>query len=102
VGTEPDVDETELAAKENSKNMFDELEALTAPKAPDLCSKINWYLSTDIEDVHDAVMWWTERKSMFSMLSWMVLDYLTIPGECFSLPSFPTIVTEILSNVSSC
>ena len=67
-------------------NMFDELEALAAPKASDLRGEIDRYLSTDVEDVRDALMWWSLRKSMFPMLSRMALDYLTIPGECFPLP----------------
>jgi hypothetical protein len=82
--------------------MFDKLEALAAPKASDLRSEIDRYLSTDVEDVRDAVMWWSERKSMFPMLSRMALDYLTIPGKSFSPLSFPTVVTDILSNLSRC
>jgi hypothetical protein len=71
--------------------MFDELEALAAPKASDLRSEIDRYLSTDVEDVRDAVMWWTERKSMFPILSRMALDYLTIPGECSHRRHFPLV-----------
>ena len=89
--TKPDVDETVPAAKEKPKNMFNELEALAAPKASDLRSEIDRYLSTDVEDVRDAVMWWTERKSMFLILSRMALDYLSIPGECSHHRHFPLV-----------
>jgi hypothetical protein len=69
--TEPDVDEVELAARETSKNMFDELEALAAPKASELHGKINQYLSTNIEDVHNALKWWSQRRLMFQCyLGW--------------------------------
>jgi hypothetical protein len=64
-----------------SQNMFDNMDDLLAPKISDSCGELDRYLSTNVEDVCDPLMWWTERKSMYPALSRMALDYLTIPGE---------------------
>jgi hypothetical protein len=64
-----------------SQNMFDNMDDLLAPRISDSRGELDRYLSTDIEDVRDPLMWWTERKSMYPALSRMALDYLTIPGE---------------------
>jgi hypothetical protein len=70
--------------------MFDDLEALSAPKPSDLHGEIDQYLATNIKDVCDAIMWWTERKSMYLALSQIALDHLTIPGESHHIVSFCT------------
>jgi hypothetical protein len=64
-----------------SRNMFDNMDALLVPKNSDARGELDRYLSTDVEEVNDAVMWWTERKGMYPALSRMALDYLTILGE---------------------
>jgi hypothetical protein len=61
--------------------MFDNMDALLAPKISDAHGELDRYLNTDIEEVRDAVMWWAERKAMYPALSRMALDYLTIPGK---------------------
>jgi hypothetical protein len=61
--------------------MFDTMDDLLAPKTSESCSELDRYLSTDVEDVRELLMWWTERKTMHPALSRMALDYLTIPGE---------------------
>jgi hypothetical protein len=43
-----------------SKNIFDDLPALTAPKASELCDELKHYLSTDLEFVPDVLGWWYE------------------------------------------
>jgi hypothetical protein len=63
------------------QNIFDNLPALSAPKAKELLDELTGYLSTDPEQVDNVLLWWHERKSMYPHLSWMALDYLTIPGE---------------------
>jgi hypothetical protein len=70
----------EMSGK-RSKNIFDNLPALSAPRLRELRDELDQYLSTDPEHVMDVLMWWTERKSMYPRLSRMALDYLSIPGE---------------------
>ena len=64
-----------------SKNIFDSIPALLAPRASDLRSELERYLSMDPEDVTDALLWWYERKHIYPRLHCMVLDYLSIPCE---------------------
>jgi hypothetical protein len=68
-------------SEKRSKNIFDNLPALSAPRIRELRDELDRYLSTDPEHVVDVLMWWTERKSMYPNLSRMALDYLSIPGE---------------------
>ena len=61
-------------------NMFDNpLDAV--PPSPDNCSKLDYYLAMDMEDVKDGIMWWHERHTTFSHLSCMAQDYLSISGK---------------------
>lgn len=64
-------------------NMFDSLPALAPPKASDLGSELDRYLSADVEHVTDAIGWWHERRHTYPSLSRMALDYLTVPGISF-------------------
>jgi hAT family C-terminal dimerisation region len=63
-----------------SKNIFDNLPALQAPKAAELRGELDRYLSTDPEHVTDALAWWYEHKHIYPRLHRMALDYLSIPG----------------------
>ena len=63
------------------QNIFDNLPALSAPKAKELRDELTRYLSTDPEQVDNVLLWWHERKTMYLQLSRMALDYLTIPGK---------------------
>jgi hypothetical protein len=45
------------------------------------------YLRTDVEDVHDVLLWWHEHHSMYPRLSRMAMDYLTIPGKSILAPT---------------
>jgi hypothetical protein len=65
--------------------MFDAIPALAAPGQSHLCSELDHYLSTDIEDVQDALQWWNDRCSAYPSLSRMALDYLSIPGMLHGL-----------------
>jgi hypothetical protein len=71
---------SQLLEKSASKNIFDELLALAAPKPSDIHDKLEHYLSTDPEYVLDTISWWFERRHVYPCLSCMALDYLTIPG----------------------
>jgi hypothetical protein len=48
--------------------MFDALPALAAPGQSDLRSEVDRYLSTDIEDVQDALQWWNDCHSAYPCL----------------------------------
>jgi len=64
-----------------SKNIFDNLPSLQAPKLAELHGKLDKYLSTDPEHVTDALAWWYKHKHVYPSLHQMVLDYLSIPGK---------------------
>ena len=61
------------------KNMFDKLMDDTPASSSE--DELQCYLSTYVEDMKDALMWWSERCAMFPRLSRMACDYLVIPGE---------------------
>jgi hypothetical protein len=64
----------------SSKNMFDDLPALAAPKAAELRDELDRFLGTDPEYVKDVLAWWFERRHIYPRLSRMAMDYLLIPG----------------------
>ena len=68
-----------------TKNIFDSLPAICAPKAADLRDELDRYLSTDPEHTDNVLLWWAERKNAYPCLSHMALDYLSIPGMFFIL-----------------
>ena len=72
-----------------SKNIFDNIPALLAPKASDLRSELEQYLSMDPEDVTDALLWWYEQKHIYPCLHHMALNYLSIPHEFESQVNIP-------------
>ena len=45
----------------DSKNIFDNLPALAAPKPSDLRDELECFLSTDPEYVKDVLAWWYEH-----------------------------------------
>ena len=65
----------------STKNIFDDLPALSAPPKSDLHDELDCYLSTDPEHVTDALAWWYEKRLIYPHLHLMALDYLTIPGK---------------------
>ena len=67
-----------------SKNIFDNLPALQAPRRSELRDELERFLSTDPEHVEDVLLWWFEHKHMYPQLA---LDYLTIPGMIFHSPN---------------
>ena len=62
-------------------NIFDNLPALAPPKAEELRSELDHYLTADIEHVTDPIKWWYKRCDMYPALSRMAIDYLSIPGN---------------------
>ena len=64
-----------------SKNIFDNLPALLAPKKSALRDDLDRFLSTDPEEVTDVLLWWYEHKHIYPHLYRMALDYLSIPGR---------------------
>jgi|SRR5882762_9773662 len=77
-------------------NVFDTLPSLAAPKHAELRDKLDRFLSTDPEQVDDVLAWWFEHCAMFPHLSRMALDYLTIPGMCFSLTK---VISELIKSI---
>ena len=63
--------------------MFDNLPALAPPKAANLGSEIDRYLSSGIEHVTDPLAWWHAQRGTYPQLSRMALNYLSIPGKFF-------------------
>jgi hypothetical protein len=68
-----------------SKNMFDDLPTVAAPRDTDLRDELDRFLSTDPEHVKNVLAWWFERQHIYPQLSRMALDYLSIPGVCYVL-----------------
>ena len=64
----------------SSNIIFDNLPEL-APVSPELCDELDQYLSIDMKDVKDGLLWWYERCATFPCLSHMAWDYLSIPGK---------------------
>jgi len=64
------------------KNIFDDLPdlALTPSNTRD---ELDCYLSTEVEDVKDGLMWWHKKRAAFPNLSHMAHNYLSIPGKSF-------------------
>jgi hypothetical protein len=77
----------------SSKNIFDNLPAIQAPRVSDLRDELERFLSTDPEHVEDVFIWWYEHKHVYPCLYRMALDYLTIPGT----PSFISVSHICLS-----
>jgi hypothetical protein len=46
-------------------NMFDGLMD-TSPTSSDDDDKLQWYLTTDVKDVKDGLMWWYDKHAIFS------------------------------------
>ena len=63
--------------------MFDNLPALAPPKAANLGSEIDRYLSSGVELVTDPLAWWHAQRGTYPQLSRMALNYLSIPGKFF-------------------
>jgi len=59
--------------------MFDSIMD-TAP-TPSSSDELQRYLTADVEDVKDGLLWWYERRRIFPELSRMARNYLSIPGE---------------------
>ena len=54
-----------------TKNIFDSLPAICAPKAADLRDELDRYLSTDPEHTDNVLLWWAKRKMpIHAYLAW--------------------------------
>ena len=84
--------------------MFDDLPALAAPKPLDLQGELYHYLSTDPEYDPDVLAWWYRQQKVYPHLSRMVMDYLSISGDCFfpSLSKVQTSTQCLHRNVHRC
>ncbi|KIK74724.1 hypothetical protein PAXRUDRAFT_174861 [Paxillus rubicundulus Ve08.2h10] len=62
------------------QNIFDNLAALAPPGPINPHSKIDHYLSTDVEHGANPLTWWHECKVLYPHLPWMALHCLSIPA----------------------
>ncbi len=61
-------------------NIFDNLPDLALAPLFER-DELDRYLSVEVEDVKDGLIWWYERHASFPCLSRMSCDYLSIPGK---------------------
>ena len=52
------------------------------------CNKLDKYLQLPVENVKDPLKWWVNNCKVYPNLSWMALDYLSIPSRHPSCISF--------------
>jgi hypothetical protein len=77
---------------------------LAPPRSTDLGNELDCYLSADIEDVTTSIIaWWYKRRTLYPCLSWMAIDYLTIPGMSNSslVAQSPVIYSEVIGSYFS-
>ena len=69
-------------------NIFDHLPNVkkTRSVASEAAKEIERYLSTATLKTDNPLQWWTENAELYPTLSWMALDYLSIPGTYLSTP----------------
>ena len=46
-------------------------------------NELDDYLSQAIEKVSDPIAWWWDHRKVFSTLSAMAFDYLSVPGMLY-------------------
>ena len=83
---------------QNSTNIFDNLPALTPTQGKAVIDEMRLYLSTEVENVTDALQWWYEKHKTYPRLNCMVLDYLNIPGMLFLCYFTCNLLTHLHSN----
>ena len=83
---------------QNSTNIFDNLPALTPTQGKAIIDELRLYLSTEVENVTDALQWWYEKRKTYPRLHRMALDYLSIPGMLFSCYFMCNLLTQLHSN----
>ena len=75
------LDDPNLVSESN--NMFDNLLVISVPKNTALANELTHYLLSPTTKVADPLLWWVEKKNIYSCLSHMALNYLSIPGMCY-------------------
>ncbi|KDR68329.1 hypothetical protein GALMADRAFT_215786 [Galerina marginata CBS 339.88] len=72
---------SEINVKE-SKNIFDNLLAYKhTSKSKSVADELQLYLSTPTENAAQPLLWWYEKRHVYSQLHRMALDYLSIPAQ---------------------
>ena len=83
----------------SSTTIFDDLPALR-PITAAYRDELEKYLSTERElNAQDNLLWWHERKHIYPRLSWMAMDYLSIPGN---VSLFIRLLITFFSNICPC
>ena len=61
-------------------NCFDNLSSIMDSSNEDSSDELDLYLKANPEKIMDPFTWWIEQQDTYSQLSWMAIDFLTIPG----------------------
>jgi hAT family C-terminal dimerisation region len=83
------------------QNIFSDLPSLSGPVASKLKDEVKQYLKCPVENIKNALAWWVKNQAVYPHLSWMTLDYLSIPGMCSLINSpmldltMPTTATSV-------
>ncbi|GLB45613.1 putative hAT family C-terminal dimerisation region [Lyophyllum shimeji] len=97
----PPTSEPTQQSSSKRPNVFDNLPTLSAPAPSELRDELDRYLSTDVENVKNVLLWWREHKAMYPVLSRMALDYLTIPATSVDVERVFSRGRLLLSHVRS-
>ena len=84
-----------------SKNRFDNLPALAAPKSTELRGELDRFLNSDCEHAPDALAWWHDQRETYPRLSRMAVDYLSIPATSVDVEHVFSKGRVLLSHVRS-
>ena len=63
--------------------MFNNLPALSVPKNAALVNELTHFLLSPTMKVADPLLQWVEKQKVYSHLSCMAHNYLSIPGMCY-------------------
>ena len=47
-------------------------------------NELEEYLALAVEEVDDPLRWWWDNRHVYPILHRVALDYLSIPGKCFT------------------
>ncbi|KAJ3566510.1 hypothetical protein NP233_g6964 [Leucocoprinus birnbaumii] len=72
-------------ALEIHQNMFNDLSDLEKTSLTPVTNELELYLEQPREKVDDVLQWWLQRHSMFPRLSYMALDYHSIPATSIAV-----------------
>ena len=63
--------------------MFNNMLFLSVPRKAAMVDELTRYLASPTEASSDPLLWWIEKRAVYPRLSWMALNYLSIPGQLY-------------------